>query len=440
MKKLIVVIISFAMVLGTLASSIYYLLSNTRADPTSSDPFADIPQAVVRSFRYSDFSDMDVSELDLSTVGDEILTYTFSSGTKWPAPEKMPPGDPPERIISLGKDLGLGLDALHEAGITGKGVPVAVIDKPILEDHEAYSENLRYIEVKPDEGGTQEPGFHGAAIASILAGDYGVAPESPLYYFAIPDDSTPYKWLTEAMNMLLDMREEMPEEERIRVVSVSYGIESSQVGAAEWREAIARAEEQGVIVVYPGMPGLHFTGAGCPPNLDRDNPANYERWSWLVAKEQLVGKLVEAGVSSLDEAREELKRLLTSDPELDVLRVEAIHAFLYMIELSRLDPAANYEEYLWSMVTYDPGALSVPVDYLTVAGASSPSSYTYFGAGGLSWATPYLAGVLALGLQVNPSATPEELFAALLETAWTYGHEGVQGKLVNPRAFVDALR
>jgi serine protease AprX len=440
LRKAIVVVVASVMVLGTLASAFYFLFQGTQPDPTSSGPLSDIPEAVVRSFRYSDFSHTDISELDLSTVGDEILTYTFSSETKWPAPERMPPEYSPDRIMSLGKDLGLGLTALHESGITGRGIPVAVIDKPIIEYHEAYSGGLRYIEVNPGAEEEGEAHFHGAACATILAGDYGVAPEAPLYYFAVPDGPEPYRWLAEAMKMLLDMREEMPEEEKIRIVSVSYGIHASEAGASEWLDAIARAEEQGVIVVYPGMPGLSFTGAGCLPNLDRDDPANYKRWSWVIAKEQVVGKLIEAGVSSFEEAREELKRLLTSDPEMDVLRVEAIHTFLYMIELAKFDPAASYEEYLWAMVTYDPETLAVPVDYLTVAGASSPLSYTYYGAGGLSWATPYLAGVLALGLQVNPSATPEDLFAALLETAWTFGQEGVQGKLLNPKAFVDALK
>lgn len=440
MKKIIVVIILAAMVLGSLAGTLYSLFGSPGSDQTSADPFGDIPGAVARSFRYSDFSDTDISGLDLSTVGEEILTYTFSSETKWPAEDKMPPGYSPDSILSLGKDLGLGLSALHDAGVTGKGVPAAVIDKPIPKDHEAYSANLRYIEVKPGDEKMGETRFHGAACATILAGKYGVAPEAPLYYFAVPDDAQPYKRYAEALTMLLDMREEMPEEEKIRIVSVSYGIQASQEGASEWQDAIARAEEQGVIVVYPGMPGLNFTGAGCPPGLDRDDPANYKRWSWMIAKEQLVGKLIEAGVSSFEAAREELKCLLTSDPDLDVLRVEAIHTFLYMIELAKFDPAASYEEYLWGMVTYDPETLSVPVDYLTVANVSSPSAYTYYGAGGLSWATPYLAGVLALGLQVNPSATPEELFTALRETAWTFGQEGIQGRLLNPRGFVDALR
>ena len=186
---------------------------------------------------------------------EEILTYTFSSETKWPAEDKMPPGYSPDSILSLGKDLGLGLSALHDAGVTGKGVPAAVIDKPIPKDHEAYSANLRYIEVKPGDEKMGETRFHGAACATILAGKYGVAPEAPLYYFAVPDDAQPYKRYAEALTMLLDMREEMPEEEKIRIVSVSYGIQASQEGASEWQDAIARAEERASSWSIPECPG-----------------------------------------------------------------------------------------------------------------------------------------------------------------------------------------
>ena len=204
---------------------------------------------------------------------------------------------------------------------------------------------------------------------------------STLYYFAVPDDREPYKRYAEAMDMLLEMVETMPEEEKIRIVSVSHGVDVSQSGASEWQAAIARAEEQGIIVVYPGMPELSYTGAGCPPGLDRDDPANYRRWSWTLAKEHVLGRLLESGVSSFETAREELKRLLTSDPELNVLHVEAIHTYLYVMELARMDP----EHFRGvSLVNGDsgPDTLSVPADYLTVGDNASPSAYTYFGNGG----------------------------------------------------------
>jgi len=42
------------------------------------------------------------------------------------------------------------------------------------------------------------------------------------------------------------------------------------------------------------------------------------------------------------------------------------------------------------------------------------NSYVYWGRGGLSWSIPYAAGVLALGWEVRPDLTPEEMRDLLL--------------------------
>jgi len=72
-----------------------------------------------------------------------------------------------------------------------------------------------------------------------------------------------------------------------------------------------------------------------------------------------------------------------------------------------------------------------------VASTDSANSYAYYGSGGLSWATPYAAGILALGLQVKPTATPAELLKAITDTGTPFV---TGGKLVNPVGFIQALR
>jgi hypothetical protein len=44
-------------------------------------------------------------------------------------------------------------------------------------------------------------------------------------------------------------------------------------------------------------------------------------------------------------------------------------------------------------------------------------SYQYCGQGGLSWAIPYVAGVLAMGWQVNPGLGPEQMKEILFNSA-----------------------
>ena len=82
-------------------------------------------------------------------------------------------------------------------------------------------------------------------------------------------------------------------------------------------------------------------------------------------------------------------------------------------------------------------SLAVPVDRITVPTADTVDSYAYYGSGQYGWANPYVAGLIALGLQVSPSATAEDLYAALTNTGTPFS---TGGKLVNPAAFIEALR
>jgi hypothetical protein len=82
------------------------------------------------------------------------------------------------------KNPGLGVRRLHEKGITGRGVRVAILDQPLLVDHQEYVERVRLYE-EIDLQGRTEPAMHGAAVASIAVGKtVGVAPEAELYYIA----------------------------------------------------------------------------------------------------------------------------------------------------------------------------------------------------------------------------------------------------------------
>jgi len=80
-----------------------------------------------------------------------------------------------------------------------------------------------------------------------------------------------------------------------------------------------------------------------------------------------------------------------------------------------------------------PGLLYVPMDGRSVADQAGPSDYTFWAAGGLSWTAPYVAGVIALGFQVNPELKADEVFA-LLKATGTPFRDGV---IINPPAFVE---
>ena len=83
--------------------------------------------------------------------------------------------------------------------------------------------------------------------------------------------------------------------------------------------------------------------------------------------------------------------------------------------------------------------LSLPCSYRTVAEeyTAGQYSYTHDGHGGLSWGIPYCAGVMALGWQVDPTLTGEEMMQYLLSTAAT-GTDG--SRIIDPVQFIQTLQ
>lgn len=437
MRKLVYVLLVVAM-LGSVVAGIYFYASPSNK-AAASDPFADVPSPSIKSLKWADASAQDVSAVDFSKESN-METLTFDSGTKWPAADKLPSGFSPDVLMDQARYLGLGLTGIHKSGITGKGVPVAVIDKPLNKDHEQFKDNIDYIEMVPGDASMQTLNYHGAAVSSILAGKDGVAPGAQLYYFAIPDDDQPYVRYAEAMTKLLSVNNSLPDAQKVRLVVVAMGVDPSAVsadtaGAADWATAIKNAQDSGIIVVYPGMPDIDMTGAGCVPSKDRDDPANYAPWSWTIAKGEIVQKLNDAKVTTWDAARAELIRLLTETPDLDPLQAEAINTFIYTLESYKT--GMNYDTWLGMMNADLSGSIAFPADYLTVAGTESAGAYAYYGSGALSWSTPYVAGLLALGLQVKPTATAAEMYQAMMDTATPFSNGG---KLVNPAAYLEALK
>ena len=101
-------------------------------------------------------------------------------------------------------------------------------------------------------------------------------------------------------------------------------------------------------------------------------------------------------------------------------------------------PAKCYGGFPDGAFAFDADYIGAPASYRTVAEeyTEGAPAYRYFGIGGLSWAVPYAAGVLALGWQVNPDLDGDQMVALLFQTA-ARGKNGCQ--IVDPIAFIAAV-
>ena len=344
---------------------------------------------------WGDFRCADLRDWDLSDMEEELFAADFDTRTQWP--ENLPGNFDPERLLELGKDPGLGLQALHEQGITGKGVGIAIIDQTLLVEHREYADRLRLYQeyhTAAEDGASA----HGPAVASIALGEtVGVAPEALLYFIAddvgtgtegnFVRDMTYY---AEDVDRLISLNETLPEGEKIRVISMSVGWTADTAGAEEIEAAIGRARKAGIAVI-------------CVNSRD----PLLEPWMGM-------------------------GRRRYGDPN----------------ERADCRPGAFWRESLYSgeYRGRDGSLLLVPMDRRTAASPAGAGEYACFAEGGMSWVVPYVAGLYALACQVEPEITYEEFLAAAQATAnpisiWPEeGKEYPYGRVVDPAALLAGLK
>ncbi|MHA2232659.1 MAG: S8 family peptidase, partial [Candidatus Hodarchaeales archaeon] len=111
----------------------------------------------------------------------------------------------------------VGAEDLHNSGLDGTGITVAILDSGISSHNlvNALSGSKSYVD--PDDGHGISDGLgHGTQVASIVS---QVAPEASLYNFRVFDSEgqTELTWILEALNDVLAMNE------TIDIVQMSFG-------------------------------------------------------------------------------------------------------------------------------------------------------------------------------------------------------------------------
>jgi serine protease AprX len=302
---------------------------------------------------YQDVRFKDLSKLKLAGRPALPQTLTFNQKTLWPT--EMPPGAEPSRLLAGAMNPGLGVHKVHQEGLTGKGVNVAIIDQPLYQDHPEFAGKIAaYHDVGCGSGSS----MHGPAVASLLVGaKCGTAPEARLYYVATPFWTGDSAYFGKALDWITDQDEKLPAGQKIRVVSVSAapsGPGSPFKKSKEmWDTACARAEKAGILVldctVHHGFLAPCYYDATDPENVSKCRPGVPSRPGMAIRPDRLL----------------------------------------------------------------------VPCSPRTVAeeDVKGDCAFQYYGQGGLSWGIPYAAGVLALGWQARPELTGPQMRELLFASA-----------------------
>ncbi|UMX48159.1 MAG: S8/S53 family peptidase [Candidatus Nealsonbacteria bacterium DGGOD1a] len=375
--------------------------------------------------KFEDFRGLDLSGKDLRAIPVEVLiTADFDTQTTWPEQNKLPAGFNPEKIIDEAKNPGLGIGGLHQKGIDGRGVRVAIIDQTLSSEtgefvaHSEYATNI--IDYKEyGDAKDESVSMHGPAVVSLLVGKTcGVASRAELFYRATPSGRD-FDHKADALFDIIEFNRTLPPKDRIRVVSCSVGYmeEKPEPGLKRWIEAIKKAETEGIIVSDVGdRTGVDYIGGGTSD--DKNDPENYSR-----------------ALFSKDQGNEELDKVFAeSDGGVDLIlrKIREIKKD----EVSNI-PDSVLREKIQKAVEDRGKEIIIPCDYRTMASNEGSEEYMYNGKGGMSWAVPFLSGLFALAFQVNPNLAKEEIADAINTTA-SVSKKGL--KVVNPRAFIEAIQ
>ena len=214
--------------------------------------------------------------LDLRGHARLVEKIPFDSRTKWPEPNKLPERFNPARLLEEGKNPGLGIRRLHEQGIDGRGVGIAILDQRLLKNHREYADRLvRYEEIDVRD---MPPQMHGAPVASIAVGKTcGVAPGAALSYFAMRMTSMPdNKIYCDIIDNIIKLNETASAPESIRVVSISTGTFSKQANFDRWKETLKKADQHGILVVTCAQDLLNYGMLARIPGKKPDDPNSYQ--------------------------------------------------------------------------------------------------------------------------------------------------------------------
>ena len=238
-----------------------------------------------------DLRSRDLTKLDMTSSLTDLMFAAFDSKTQWPAADKIPVGFDWQKIMELNKDPGLGVRVLHEQGITGEGVSIAIIDQTLLVDHIEYKDRLRlYEETEDIISEAPQAHMHGAAVASIAVGkSIGVAPEADLYFIATGFcgakrlQDLDYTCWAKAVRRIVEVNKGLPAERKIRVLSLSWGWDSKSINYEEIRNAVNEAKAAGIFVISSSLTrtdNLHFHGLGRDPLSEPNDFSSYEPGLW----------------------------------------------------------------------------------------------------------------------------------------------------------------
>lgn len=235
---------------------------------------------------FSGLCNVSLKNIDLHSELNFINKFSFDNLTEWPEKNKLPAGFEPDKLLENHKTPGLGIRELHNEGITGKGIGIAIIDQPLLLGHDEYSSSITRYDATGLLGFS--PQMHGSPVVSIAIGkNLGVAPDAALTYFAVPMWENSNLHYIAAINRIFELNKTLPINEKIRIISISTGDFSGHSNYQELSDLFNRAEKEGIFIITCDQKRLSYGILSAVPGSNPDDINNYVAGKYIKENDPL---------------------------------------------------------------------------------------------------------------------------------------------------------
>ena len=204
----------------------------------------------VHTLDYHDLSELDLREYrhlfdyapDVSIPTSGVRGWT--TNVIWPAPDKMPNGFNPTKILEQAKQ------PVYRPNSTGKGINIAVMDNPLDVNNPEYADNIKFFQ-GPLNNQNVAPHKHSGMVMGHLVGkSTGMAPDANVYYFTkitYQDRKKRHKEYANVLRSIIEFNNEQKPENKIHILSCSWG--GRKKFSPEIADLLNQLEQDGVKII-----------------------------------------------------------------------------------------------------------------------------------------------------------------------------------------------
>ena len=171
----------------------------------------------------------------------------WTTNVIWPSPDKMPDGFNPMEIMERAKRPNTN------AGATGRGINIAVIDNMLDTTNPEYAGQIKYFEGAID-GQQLPPNKHASMVVGHIVGQHtGMAPDANIYFFTkrtYPDRKKFDQERCKVLQNVIKFNNEQTPENKIHILSCSWGARKKY--SPQVYELFDQLEASGVKIILCG--------------------------------------------------------------------------------------------------------------------------------------------------------------------------------------------